>query len=212
MQVPFGELIHYFFSLFFICSPFSALSAYLTLTQDLPLEEKKRTGILAGVAVGVILVLMTWIGAGFLSVLGISLPSFQLAGGAIVFLLALSMLNAETSPMKQSREDRKDAMQKQSIAIVPLAIPLMAGPGGISAVIFTVSSHPGIVNQIYFSICALLVAFIAGLILYTATHLERMIGVTGINIVNRIGGLILAAIAVETMAKGAIGLFPGLLH
>lgn len=208
--MAFNELVHYFISLLFICSPFSGLSAYLGLTQGLTLEEKRRTGIVAGMTVGVILVSMTWMGSAMLDALGISLPSFQLAGGCVVFLLALSMLNAQTSRIKQTEEDEKAAMHKQSIAIVPLGIPIMAGPGAISAVIFTAGGAKTPIDLIYLSICALFVAFVSGLTLYSANHIERVIGQNGVNIVNRIGGLILAAIAVETLAKGALGLFPGL--
>lgn len=206
--MKFNQLVHYCISLLVICSPFSALPALLGMTQGLSIEEKKRTGVVAGIAVGVILIVMTWIGSDFLSFLGISLPSFQLAGGVVVFLLALSMLNAEMSRMKQTTEDQREAKSKDSIAIVPLAIPLMAGPGAISTVIISVGNFPGIVNQIYMSLCAAFVALVLGLTLYSATRLEKMIGFTGINIINRLAGLILAAMAVEMLAKGAVGLFP----
>lgn len=207
-SMEFNQIVNYFVSLLVICSPFSALPALLGMTQGLSIEEKKRTGVVAGVAVGVILLIMTWIGGPFLRFMGISVQAFQLAGGFVVLLLALSMLNAETSRMKQTTEDQKEARRKESIAIVPLAIPLMAGPGAISTVIVGVGSYPGLLNQFYLSVCALLVAFVLGITLYSASHLEKLIGSTGINIVNRVAGLILAAMAVETMAKGAIGLFP----
>ena len=212
MIMEFNQLVHYFISLLVICSPFSALPALLGMTQGLSVEEKRHTGLIAGIAVGVILLLMTWIGSDFLSFLGISLPSFQVAGGVVVFLLALSMLNAETSRMKQTTEDQKATKRKESIAIVPLAIPLMAGPGAISTVIVSVGNFPGVVNQVYMSICAVFVALVLGLTLYSASRLEKMIGYAGINIINRLAGLILAAMAVEMLAKGASGLFPFLGH
>ena len=207
------SILHYFVYLLVICSPFSALPALIALTQELSLKEKKRTGLIAGIAVGVILLAVTWMGGRFLFFLGVSVAAFQVAGGFVIFMLALSMLNAETSRIKQTAEDQKEAQKevkhKHSIAIVPLAVPIMAGPGAISTVIVAVNSYPGPLNKMYFSACAIGVSLVLGITLYFATYFEKMLGQTGIHIVNRLAGLLLAAMAVETLAKGIIGLFPG---
>jgi multiple antibiotic resistance protein len=207
-MMPFNEFVYHFTSLLVICSPFSALPALLALTHGLSDEEKKRTGLVAGVGVGAILVAMTWIGGPLLDFLGITVPAFQVAGGFVVFMLALSMLNAETSRMKQTAEDQNESKHRHSIAIVPLAIPIMAGPGAISTVIVAVNSHPGMLNQLLLTFVALLVAFTLGMTLYFSTRFEKMLGQRGINIVNRLAGLILAGMAVQTLARGLIGLFP----
>ena len=206
--MQFNEIVDYFTSLLVICSPFSALPALIRLTQGMSDHEKRRTGVTAGIAVGVILVVMTWVGAPLLDFLGISVSAFQVAGGFVVFMLAMAMLNAETSRIKQTTEDQKEARHKHSIAIVPLAIPIMAGPGAISTVIVAVNNHPGILNQVYYSCGAVLVALVLGITLYFSAHFEKMLGQTGINIVNRLAGLILAAMAVQTLSRGIIGLFP----
>jgi multiple antibiotic resistance protein len=206
--MKFTEIVNYFISLLVICSPFSALPALLGLTQGMSDDEKRKTGVVAGIAVGVILVVMTWIGGPLLNFLGISVPAFQVAGGFVIFMLAMAMLNAETSRIKQTTEDQKEARYKHSIAIVPLAIPIMAGPGAISTVVVAVSSHPGILNQLYFTFGAIFVAFVLGVTLYFGTRFEKMLGQTGINIVNRLAGLILAAMAVQILSDGIIGLFP----
>lgn len=208
--MEFTQLLSYFVSVLVICNPFSALPALLALTHGRTLDEKRRTGIVAGFAVAVILVVCTWIGGPLLQFLGISVAAFQVAGGIVVFMIALSFLNAEVSRIKQTSEDQKDAQRKDSIAVVPLAIPLMAGPGAISTVIVHVYSFPGFLSQLYMSICAILVAATLGITLYFAGNVEKVLGQSGINIVNRIGGLILAAIAVETISKGVLGLFPHL--
>jgi multiple antibiotic resistance protein len=210
--MEYNQFINYFTSLLVICSPFSALPALIGLTQGLSDDEKRRTGVIAGVGVGVILIAMTWIGGPVLNFLGITIFAFQVAGGLVVFLLALSMLNAETSRIKQTTEDQKESRHKHSIAIVPLAIPIMAGPGAISTVIVAVSEYPGVLNQLYLSVCAILVAFVLGVTLYFSIHFEKMLGQRGINIVNRLAGLILAGMAVQTLSKGIIGLFPLLGH
>lgn len=203
-----AQLFNYFISLLVICSPLSALPALLGLSDGKTLEEKKRIGVVAGFAVGVILVFVTWIGGPLLDFLGIRVPAFQIAGGVVVFLLSLSMLNAKQSRMKQAQEDQSEAKHKESIAVVPLAIPIMAGPGAISTVIVAVKDYPGFLNHFYMSLSAICAAAALGVVLYFAGNIEKMLGHTGINIINRLGGLILAAMAVESLAKGAIGLFP----
>jgi multiple antibiotic resistance protein len=117
------------------------------------------------------------------------------------------MLNAEESPIKHTVEEQKER-QSDLGAIVPLAIPIIAGPGAISTVIVSVNQFPGIFNQIMISISSILVAFCMGLLLYFAANLELIFGKSGINIVNRLGGLILAAISIQTLANGLMGLFP----
>lgn len=202
------EFIFYFISLLVICSPFSAVPALLRLSHGLSDEEKKRTGSVAGVAVGIILVVMTWIGSPLLNILGISVPAFQVAGGFVIFLLALSMLNAQTSRIKQTAEDQKETAHRESIAIVPLAIPIMAGPGAISTVVVAANDYPGILNKIFLSVGAILVALVLGITLNFSIRFERMLGQSGINIVNRLAGLILAGMSVQTISKGLLGLFP----
>jgi multiple antibiotic resistance protein len=200
--------LNYLLSLIVICSPLSALPAFLNLTHGRSENEIKRIGIVAGIAVGIILIVVTWLGGPILQFFGVGIPAFRFAGGFVVFLLALSMLRAEQSRIKQTTEDQQVATHKQSIAVVPMAIPIMAGPGAMSRVIVTVDEYGGAWNQLAMSVCAVIVACILGTILYFAPNVERVLGRTGINIVNRIAGLILAAMAVESMSQGLRGLFP----
>ena len=100
--------------------------------------------------------------------------------------------------------------QKESIEIVPLALPLMAGPGAISSVVVAAGDFPGTLNHIYLSICLFFVALSLGLCLYFATFFERKLGVTGMKLVNRLGGLIISVIAVDIFSQGIRELFPGL--
>lgn len=202
-----AEFINHFIALLVIANPLSALPAVLRFTRNQTFEEKKNTGLVAASAVGIILLVTAWIGTPLLMVLGIQLPAFQVAGGVVIFMLALSMLSAEESPIKHSTEEQKEK-QADMGAIVPLAMPIIAGPGAISAVIVSVNEYPGLFNQILISISTILVALVMGILLYFAGNLEKIFGKSGINIINRLGGLILAAIAVQTLATGLIGLFP----
>ncbi|MES2274186.1 MAG: MarC family protein, partial [Chlamydiota bacterium] len=188
-------------------NPLSALPAVLRITRHQSLSEKRHTGLTTAFAVGVILLVVTWVGTPLLMILGIHLAAFQVAGGFVLFMMSISMLNAEESSIKQSPEELKER-RGDAGAIVPLAIPIIAGPGAISTVIVSVNEFPGLLNQTIISISAILVALVMGALLYFAANLEKILGQAGINIINRIGGLILAAIAVQTLAVGMMGLFP----
>lgn len=205
--MEFSQIVNYFINLFVVCSPLSALPALMNLSRGRSLAEKKSIARTASIAVAVILVIVTWVGGPILSFFGIKVPAFQLAGGFVLLLVAFSMLNAQTSRIKQTTEDEEAAAQKESIAVVPLAMPIMAGPGAITTVIVGVSSHPDPLSQFYMSLCAVLVALTTGSVLYFASPIERVLGQTGINIVTRIGGLILASLSVQAIATGAHGLY-----
>lgn len=205
--MDFSQFVNYFIGLLVIANPLSALTAVLRITRNQSIVEKRRTGLTSAFAVGVILLVATWIGMPLLMLLGIKLPAFQVAGGIVLFLLALSMLSAEESPIKQTPEEQKEKRGDMG-AVVPLAIPIIAGPGAISTVIVSVNAFPGALNQLILSVSAILVALVMGILLYFASNLEKVFGQSGINIINRLGGLLLAAISIQTMANGLIGLFP----
>jgi len=204
-----AQFINHFIALLVIANPLSALPAVLRITQNMSLHEKRHTGITSAIAVGIILVLVTWIGTPLLMILGIQLPAFQIAGGLVLLVMAFSMLNAEESAIKSISEEQKP-QRTASAAIVPLAIPIIAGPGAISTVIVSVNAHPGPLNQLIITASCILVALVMGILLYFASNLERILGTTGINIINRVGGLILAAIAIQALANGMHEIFPGL--
>lgn len=202
------DFINHFIALLVISNPLSALPAVLRITQHQSLLEKRETGITAAIAVGVILLVVTWAGTPLLMIFGIKLPAFQIAGGLVLLTMAFSMLYAEESPIKASADEQ--TRKSATGAIVPLAIPIIAGPGAISTVIVSVNQFPGVLNQLSISISCVLVALFMGILLYFASSLEKVLGQSGINIINRVGGLLLAAIAVQSLANGIIGIFPAL--
>jgi multiple antibiotic resistance protein len=202
-----SDIFNYYISLFAVCSPLSALPALLNLSYGRSDEEKKKIAIKASFAVAVILVIVTWIGLPFLSVFGIRIPAFQIAGGLVLGIVAFSMLNAQPSRIQQTSEDQAEALHKVSIAVVPLAMPIMAGPGAMTTVIVGASIWPGALNHVYLTICAVLVALTTGSILYFASGLERVLKHTGINVITKIGGLILASMAVQSISNGIHGLW-----
>ncbi|MBS0586143.1 MAG: NAAT family transporter [Verrucomicrobia bacterium] len=197
-------IINYFVTLFMLCSPLTAIPVFLSLTQGREKKHRQKIGFWSGLAVAVILIITTWIGAPLLAFLGIRIPAFQCAGGIIVFLLALSMLNAQISPMRHSEEETK--IKAPSVSVVPLAIPVMAGPGALSSVIVASNTYTSLADHIILSICGIGVGAMAAVLLCFAVPVERKLGSSGLNIVTRIGGLILAALAIEIFVQGLEGL------
>lgn len=190
-------------SLFVICSPFVAVPVMIALTQGHSAYEKKRVALIAACAVAAILLGSAWLGTPLFTLLGIRLAALQIGGGFVVFLLGLSTLQSKFSKESNARSGG-------SIAVVPLAIPMMAGPGAISQVIIAAETFPGLINQAYISLILLIVAFCLGVCLRFSVVLERLLGVTGLNVASNLGGLLLMAIAVETMVKGVMAYFPAL--
>jgi multiple antibiotic resistance protein len=209
--LDFAQFVNTFIALLVITNPLSALPAVLKITRNQSLAEKRRTGLITAFAVLMILLVTTWVGTPLLMILGIKLPAFQIAGGVIIFTMAMSMLNAEESLIKHNPEEQKEKITGDTGAIVPLAIPIIAGPGAISTLIVDVTAFPGVFNLVILSFAVILVSLVMGILLYFASSLEKLLGQTRINIINRLGGLILAAIAVQTLANGVAGLFPNLL-
>ena len=195
-------LLNYFVSLFMICSPLTAVPVFLTLSRGRSVSERRYAAFLTGMSVCLILLIATWVGEPLLNFLSIRIASFQCGGGIVLFLLALSMLNAEVSPIRQKEEE---VFKKPTFAIVPLAIPLMAGPGAISAAIVASTHSPMLIDKLLLSSVALFLGILTTILLLFSVQIEKYLGHTGLNIVARIGGLILAALAIEIIFNGIEG-------
>jgi len=152
------------------------------------------------------------VGEELLRFLGISIGSFQLAGGLLVLMIALAMMNAQPSATQSTAEERSEAESKTNIAVVPLAIPLMTGPGTISTVIIYATTAKSWVDVANLMVSGILVAMVCYGALTMATPISRVLGKTGINIVNRVMGMLLAALSVEIMVDGIYRLFPHLVR
>ena len=155
--------------------------------------------------------LSVWFGQDILEVFGVRIASFQIGGGILALLMAIDMLQARVSPSKQTREEAREAGSRESVGVVPLGIPLLAGPGSISLAIVGAQQAPGASEMIALTAAVLLLGAITWLVLRAAEPLGRVLGRTGINIITRLMGLVLAAIAIEFIATGMADLFPGLL-
>lgn len=205
-----AEYAKFFAGLLAIVNPIGAIPVFISLTSNQTQAERRRTALLAAVSVSAVLLAALFTGEAILGFFGISIASFQVGGGILILLIAVSMMHARVSPAKQTAEEAQDAADKESVAVVPLAIPLLAGPGSVSTIIMYAHRIPTRYHYVLLSIEILLIALLVWVVFRLAPRLADMMGRIGINVLTRIMGLILAAIAVEFMAGGLRQLLPGL--
>lgn len=198
-------------ALLVILDPFIAIPLFLTLTRGQDGRQRMRIAFITSLAVAVVLVAAAVFGDSLLTFMGTSLASFRVGGGIVLLLMALAMLRAETDTLRTSAAEKKSADEMSTIAVVPLAIPMLAGPGAISTVIIQMQRsalplHPPMVIG-----CILFVSVVLWVVLSLAMQIGSTLGRLGMSIIDRLFGLLLAAIAIEIMANGLRGLFPVLV-
>lgn len=204
------EYARFVISLFAILSPFAAIPLFLSLTGGFDTKQKSRTAAAASATVAAVLIVSAFAGEPILAALGTSLDAFRVGGGIVLLLVALSMLSAQISTVQHRPEETADADTSSSIGVVPLGIPLLAGPGSISAVIIEMNQQANYAHQAAIAGCILVVCLATWVILRLAYPIGQRLGKIGLNVLSRLFGLILAAIAVQVMATGLRALFPGL--
>jgi multiple antibiotic resistance protein len=196
-----------FMALFTITNPIGNIPLFLALTAKQSLKQQRQVVVVAAIAVMITLIISLFLGKAILSIFNIQLAAFELAGQAIIATLAWSMLRAQTSHQRHTPEEQAEATTKDSIAIVPLAIPILAGPGAMSTVISYASRANG--SQDLLAVLAILAVTIAiAVCLFFAPALQKLLGVTGMNVLTRVFGLLLLAISIGSAASALKELFP----
>ncbi len=201
----------FFIGLLAIVNPVGSIPIFLDACRDMDDRERNATGHRVFVTVLSVLLVVLVSGEFVLRFFGITINAFRVAGGILLFIMALSMLHARVSSTKQTREEAQDLETRDSVGIVPLGIPLLAGPGAISTVILYSQQYQDAVDTVILGTIIVLVALTVWLCLRVSPWIRGMMGQTGINIITRIMGLIMAAIGVEIIATGLKGLFPALV-
>jgi len=209
-MLPLEEYIKIFFGVFAIMGPFSAMPIYVNLTTGKSKQEKNQLAKNAAIAGLCVALCSVWLGTYILGFFNIGIPAFKVAGGILLLTLAINMINAKIPGAKQTPEELAEAkVSNRDLAIIPLAIPLIMGPGAISTVIVFSNSATGVGHLGMMSLIVGVLILNIYIFLRAAAFLSEKLGLIGINVISRIMGLILAAIAVEFMASGLIKLFPG---
>jgi multiple antibiotic resistance protein len=187
-------------SIFFLVDPFAALPTFLAVTAGADAQRRRKMAWKASVTALVVLSGFAVAGQYIFRMFGITLPAFEIAGGVILLLIGLDMLEAKRSPTQESTEEATEAAQKEDAGIVPLGIPMLAGPGSITSVMVLVGQA-----QTPWQMVAILAA-ICYLVLGNSDRVARVMGETGVRILVRIMGLLLVALAVQYFVNGMVDL------
>jgi multiple antibiotic resistance protein len=205
-MLPWSEYIQIIIALIVIIDPIGAIPIFVSMTADFTEQERRHTAYVTSLSVSIILVVSFLVGHWILKLFGINIASFRVGGGILLLLMSISMMHAKESAAKHTETEDEEAHGKEHIAVVPLAIPLLAGPGAISLSIIYAEKMGGILNKGFLLASCVAVGFLMWGALRLAMPISKVLGKTGINIVTRIMGLILAAIAVQFIASGAVAL------
>ena len=204
MDVSF--LITAFVTLFVIIDPIGMTPLFVALTQGMSSAKRRAIALRACITSVLLLIVFAGFGEAVLGFIGISMPAFRIAGGILLFLTALDMLFERRSKRRKDQaNEAEEEDDHDDPSIFPLSIPLIAGPGSITSVILLAGQKPGLEGVAWVSGVMLVVVLIVFVLFLMAGILERALGRTGINVVTRLLGMLLAALAVQFVLDGLRG-------
>jgi multiple antibiotic resistance protein len=206
------QLFKFFVVFFVVVEPISLIPLFAGLTEGAsPAFQRQMAAKASLLALGICVVFALG-GAKFLEVMGISLSSFRIAGGTLLFLISLEMVFAHPSGARSTHSERQEALKRQDISVFPLAFPFIAGPGALATILLTAGEISGrsVVFAGFLGVVAAVILICWALML-AAPRLMRVLGVTGASVMSRLSGVVLAALAVQFMIDGLRGSFPHLL-
>jgi multiple antibiotic resistance protein len=191
-------------SIFFLVDPFAAIPSFLAITESADPARRKRMARKAGITCFIVLTSFALAGQLIFKMFGITLPAFEIAGGLILLLIGLDMLEARRSATQEAQGDTEEGAAKEDAGIVPLGIPMLAGPGAISSVMVLVGEVPNLLNWEMGAILGsiAITCFVSYLVLAGAGRIRIVLGETGIRILVRIMGLLLVALAMQFFVNG----------
>src|SRR6201998_2942433 len=189
-------------SIFFLVDPFAAIPSFIAITSSVDQKRRRRMAVKAALTCFIVLTSFAVAGRLIFRMFGITLPAFEIAGGLILLLIGIDMLEAKRSPTQEASDETQEAAAKEDAGIVPLGIPMLAGPGAISSVMVLVAQAPSRWQLIAILVAIGITAFASYGVLNGADRLRRVMGETGIRILVRIMGLLLVALAMQFFVNG----------
>ncbi len=197
-------------TIFVIVEPLGVVPAFAAMTAGRPAAEVRRIALRASVVGAVVLFLFAIGGRMLLGLLGISIDAFRMAGGLLLLLTALDMLRAKQASCRCSKEELDDAKAKDDIAVVPLAIPLLSGPGAMAAVMMLMSRATG-PSQVCAVLIAVAITFVVSfVVLRSASAISGAVGPSVMAAVQRVLGLVLGAMSIQFIVEGGVSLLTSL--
>lgn len=191
-----------FTSIFFLVDPLAAVPTFLVITAGDDAAERRRTAKTAAFTCCVVLLGFAFAGTLIFRLFGITLVSFKIAGGVILLLIGLDMLRARRSPTKETDDETREGAEKENAGIIPLGIPMLAGPGSISTVMVLMGQSSEWWQTASICIAVVVTAVLSYLVLAGAGRVRRYLGETGSRVLTRLMGLLLTAIAVQFILNG----------
>ncbi|AFJ46992.1 YchE family NAAT transporter [Shimwellia blattae] len=207
----FAVYFKFFIGLFALVNPMGILPVFISMTSYQTAPARNKTNLTASLSVAIILWTSLLLGDAILSMFGISIDSFRIAGGILVVTIAMSMISGKLGEDKQNKQEKSETAIRENVGVVPLALPLMAGPGAISSTIVWGTRYHSWSYIVGFAVAIALFALCCWLLFRAAPWLVRLLGQTGINVITRIMGLLLMALGIEFIVTGIKSIFPGLL-
>src|ERR1700735_3527217 len=202
----FEQLARFFVVFLVVVEPISLLPLFVGLTEGIEEEQRRQMALRAVIISAVILTVFAIVGGPFLKVMSINIESFRIFGGLLLFLIALEMVFARSPGTRTSSKEQQESQEKEDISVFPLAFPFIAGPGALATILLAFGGAAG--NPELFA-GLLLIVFVVLLItlgvLYLATPAMRVLGVTGTNVISRMFGVLLGALAVQYVIDGLRG-------
>jgi multiple antibiotic resistance protein len=199
-----------FSSLIVIINPMMVTSVFITLTSNATPEAKRAISRKTTLTAFIVLLAFAISGSLIFKFFSITIGAFQIAGGIILFSVAMGMLHAQTSRTKQTPEEMDEAMSREDIAVVPLAIPIVSGPGAITTVVVLSGETRAIPNMAILFLAIVVSMVIVFVMLRNASSIQKFMGPSGLNITTRLMGLVLAAVAVQFVVHGIASVLPEL--
>jgi multiple antibiotic resistance protein len=198
-------------SLFSIVDPFAAVPIFLALVGTQPQAAQNGVALRASLTCFAVLTAFAAAGSLIFTFFGITIPAFKVAGGILLFGVAFDMMRAKPSPTKTTQEERSEAETKEDVGLIPMGIPLLSGPGAIAAVTVLAGKAHGFMDHVGLHLAILVVSAVTLLVLRSSMLMARVLGRTGLNVIGRIMGLILAALAIQFVLDGVREALPGLV-
>ncbi len=208
MQDKIYFLIKYTIAIFAILNPFAAMPVLISLTNKYSKSDRFYVIRTSSMYAGFILIFFLFFGDILFEIFGISLGAFQIGGGIILIFISIHMIFGQPHKERISQEDIEQAQEKENIALVPLATPLLAGPGAISTVITMISSNNSISAHISFLVAIIIACLGVFFVFIWSEQIMRMLGKTVVNIISRLMGILLMALSIQFIINGVKTSFP----
>jgi multiple antibiotic resistance protein len=204
MQLDFLAFWAIVLNLFLIIDPIGCLPVFIAITKDNTREQRRKMIMRATIIAFLVLLLFALIGKPLMDYFGISIPAMRIAGGVLLFIIGMEMLFGRISRTESSDRELKEAEEKQDVSITPLAIPLLAGPGAITAVIL--HSGTSSIGPWAVILALLFVLGVGWLLLSLSEHITKRLGTIGITVTGRVMGLLLIFVSAQLVIDGLVAI------